>query len=144
LSCNCVPPRTPLGGVGVVKIESQTGQPSKDGGGFEWGQPLKVVAVTEVRVCVDKVQKEVETWIGAQHLSVLKFVPGETSLLFHARRAGDDHGYFEVSYEVDAPHGRAQISFWFIDLAGRQHDPSEFKDLGTASLLEAFASVIKC
>jgi len=103
------------------------------------------ITVDHIRQCAHEVRGVVDRWVHEQGLSPLKDQRTNTGFLFQVRAARlADRGFFQVTYDVYNHGASAEVSFWFVDLAGRVHDPGDFVELGTTAVIGALSKAARC
>jgi len=140
LSVACATTRSTL--LGRIHLSTAS---ASSGNHYDQSITTTNMTVDHVRLCVREVRGVVDRWTRNQDLSPLKDEPTDTSFLFHARSAKiPDRGFFRVTYDAYVDEGRADLSFWFVDLSGHEHDPTDFADLGTKVVLRELIEAANC
>jgi hypothetical protein len=140
LACVSSSSRDTLLGHIRLSVSTPNGQHSDN---YDTSSP--VIKVDHVRQCVQEVRGVIDRWIHEQGLSPLKDQRTNTSFLFQVRAPRlPEHGFFQITYDVYRDGTWADVSFWFVDLAGRVHDPAEFVELGTTAVLTALIEAARC
>src|SRR5262249_38089166 len=103
------------------------------------------VTVDHVRLCVSQIRIVVDRWMREQKMWLVEDKPTGNGLRLQARSPKfSDQGGFQVTYEVHVDKAQADLTFCFVDPAGREHDPTDFSDMGTKAVLDALIKAARC